>query len=254
MTQIEKILQKKYKDKILKLSIYKKKLLKQQELLKEYRIPCNPKDDFSYFQSEVLYESIYNKKRLEDSFMESFVEMQDFWFDLDYKERNHLVHVDINRRCLDLKHFQYQDQLIYIPIFDEKMNHIYANEIVSLELKQYRLLTKDFSNQIRNGIYGSLPYQNHFSSADFVAEDEHGYCLYFSKLNRFYYIVNEVCERILPLDPERKELLKDEEKRLLAMAFMQSDEKTLGNLILQYQCVNERTHKKIEKYLNKMNS
>lgn len=254
MTNLEKILQKKYKDKLLKLSIYKKKLAKEQELLKEYGISCNPKDDISYFQCEVLYESVYNKKRLEDSFMESYVEMQDFWDDLDYKERNHLVHVDIGRRCGDLKNFEYQGQTIYIPILDGKINHMYADEIVNLELKQYRTLTKDFSAHICNGVYGSYPYQHRFSSAEWIAEDDRGYCLYFSRLNRFYYVVNETCESILSLDPERRDVLDDEQKTLLAIAFMKNDEKTLSELILKYQCVDEKIQKKIQRNLQKMNS
>lgn len=254
MAKIEQILQKKYKDKLLKLAIHKKKLSKMQELLKEYRISCNPKDDVSYFQCEVLYESIYNKKRLEDCFLESFVEMQDFWEGLDYKERNHLVHVDIDRKCNDLKYFMAQDQKIYMAVFDEHINHVYADEIVNLELKQYRQFTKDFKDSIQVNLYGSLPYQYNFSSASWVADNEKGYCLYYSHLNRFYYIEQETCVRTLSLDPERRERLSEEKQSVLALLFMKQDERGVGEMIMELDLVDERMKKKIQKILQKMNA
>ena len=68
MTKVEQILQKKYKDKVLKLAAYKKKLSKMQSFLKEYGIPCNPKDDISYFRCEVLYESIFKEMQRSEIF------------------------------------------------------------------------------------------------------------------------------------------------------------------------------------------
>lgn len=254
MAKIEQILQKKYKDKLLKLAIYKKKLTKMQEFLKSFHLSCNPKDDVSYFQCEMLYESAFNKKRLEDCFMDSFVEMQDFWTDLDYKERCHLVNVDIQRKCGDLKYFMWHDQKIYMPVFDEHFNRVYAEEIISLELKQYRLLTKEFRNIVQANQYGSLPYLTHFSSAEWLVDDEPGYCIYFAKLNRYYHIVNESCVNTLCLDPDRKDALNSEEQKILAMLFMHQDEKALGEMIVNYHCVDDRTCKKINSYLQKMSS
>lgn len=254
MTKVEQILQKKYKDKVLKLAAYKKKLSKMQSFLKEYGIPCNPKDDISYFRCEVLYESIFNKKRLEDCFLESFVEMQDFWQGLDYKERNHLVHVDIDRKCSDLKYLITGEQKVYMPVFDEHINHIYADEIVNLELKQYRLFTKDFRGYIQDGLYDGLPYKNHFSSAEWIADSDKGYCLYFSKLNRFYLMEDGNCTGILSLDPQRKDRLNPEKQSVLALLFMNHDEKGIAEMILECDCVDERCKKKIAKAMHKMDS
>lgn len=252
MTKIEQILNKKYKEKLLKISSYKKKLTKMQGFLKEYGIPCNPKDDMSYFYCEILYESIFNKKRLEECFLESFVEMQDFWQSLDYKERNHLVHVDIDRKCKDLKYLMAGEQKVYMPVFDEHINHIYADEIVNLELKQYRQFTKEFRTSIQEGLYGELPYKNHFSSAEWIADSDKGYCLYFSKLNRFYLIENNKCVRVLSLDPQRKDNLNPEKQSVLALLFMNQDEKGIAEMILACDCIDERCKKKIKKALRKM--
>lgn len=252
MAKLEQILQKKYKDKLLKISIYKKKLVKMQEFLKTFKITCNPKDDVSFFQCELLYESIYNKKRLEDCFMVSYVEMQDFWNDLDYKERTHLVHVDIERKCSDLKYFNWLDKRIYMPVFDMHLNHVYTDEIISLELKQYRLLTREFREIIQYNTYGSLPYRENFSSAQWIADGDQGYCLYFSRLNRYYHIIDEQCVHILSLDPERRDALSYEERGILALLFMKNDEKAMAEMIITHDCVDERCKNKIQRNLHKL--
>lgn len=247
MDKIIKILNKKYKDKLSKQTFYKEKLDKMSKLLKEYNLPCNPKDEFAFFQTEVVYESIYNKKSLEDSYLDSYVEMHDFWNDLDYKEKKHQVNVDIARRCSHLKSFYKETTQIYIPMFDERMNTIYAEEIVMLDLKQYRRFIKDFKDIIKENYYGILPYQHDFTSAAYIRGNEQRFFLYQPQMNRIYIIEDYKCIESISFDPERVDMVSMNHLEMLAQLYDERNVAGFVEALEQFNLVNERILKKLKK-------
>ena len=99
-----------------------------------------------------MYEGIINKKKFEDTYMTTYVSMHDYWGTLDYQERKHQMNVDIDQMRKELKSFSYKGEDIYIPMFDQRMNRLYTQEIVLMELKQYQNLMMS-SKRIYTGLY-----------------------------------------------------------------------------------------------------
>ena len=154
---VEEVLHKKYHKKLEKLNAYKEKLKRMQMTFREYGVGCVIKDEWSYYQIEIIYESILNKKKFEDTYLTTYVSMHDFWHDLDYQERKHQMNVDIDLMRRELKSFPYENEDIYMPMFDQRMNRLYVQEIVLMELKQYHRYIKKFDDVIQKNMYGILP-------------------------------------------------------------------------------------------------
>ncbi len=106
---VEEVLHKKYHKKLEKLNAYKEKLKRMQMTFREYGVGCVIKDEWSYYQIEIIYESILNKKKFEDTYLTTYVSMHDFWHDLDYQERKHQMNVDIDLMRRELKSFPYEN-------------------------------------------------------------------------------------------------------------------------------------------------
>lgn len=252
MKTVSMILNKKYKKDIRKLPVYKKRLLMMQKQFKEYGIACIVKDEFSYYQIEIMYEGLKNKQRFEDVYLTTYVTMHDFWQDLDYQERKHQMNVDVNRMRKELKSFPYENDEIYIPMFDQKMNRLYTQEIVLLELKQYGRFIKKFDDVILKDLYGVLPYKYNFTSCLYVSGEESSLALYNPDVNRLYFVQNHVCVSTLSFDPQRSEQSDFEEIKNIAMLAMAQKEGDLAQAILASALIQDSTKKKLEKYIKKL--
>ena len=60
---VEEVLHKKYHKKLEKLNAYKEKLKRMQMTFREYGVGCVIKDEWSYYQIEIIYESILCKDK-----------------------------------------------------------------------------------------------------------------------------------------------------------------------------------------------
>ncbi len=252
MKNIEAILNKKYHKKIEKLSIYRDKLKQMQITFKEYGIACVVKDEWSFYQLETIYEGILNKKAFEDTFLTTYVDMHDFWADLDYQERKHQMNVDIDQMRKELKSFPYAGEDMYIPMFDVRMNRLYTKEIVLLELKQYKRFINSFQDVIIENAYGVLPYMYNFSSCLYICGDDHYFALYNPDVNRLYFIENFHCTHTLNFDSMRSARSSFEEIKKIAECFMKNDEAGCTRAIMESELIVDSMKKKLEKYLKKI--
>lgn len=251
MKNLEEILNKKYHKKLEKFSSYKEKTKQMQTTFKEYGVGCVIKDEWSFYQIEIIYEGILNKQRFEDTYLTTFVSMHDFWEDLDYQERKHQMNVDIDAMRKELKSFPYEGEEIYLPMFDQRMNRLYTQEIVLLELKQYKRFVKKFDDVIEENMYGVLPYVYNFTSCLFICGDDHYFSIYNPDVNRLYFIENYHCTHTLSFDPAKSDATNYEEIKQIAEAFMVNDETMCANLVVQSALVHDGMKKKIDKYLKK---
>ena len=251
MKSLESILNKKYHRKIEKLTIYRERLKQMQKVFKEYGIACVIKDEWSYYQVETMYEGIINKKKFEDTYMTTYVSMHDYWGTLDYQERKHQMNVDIDQMRKELKSFSYKGEDIYIPMFDQRMNRLYTQEIVLMELKQYHRFMTKFDDVIKENLYGALPYMHNFSSCLYICGDDHYFSLYNPDLNRLYFIENYHCVHTLSFDPARNQMTSFEEMRRIAESFMTNDEVTCMGIIANSHLIADSLSKKLGKYYRK---
>lgn len=251
MKSLEVILNKKYHKKIEKLSMYKEKLKEMQKTFKEFGIACVVKDEWSFYRVETIYEGIKNKKAFEDTFLRTYVEMHDFWEDLDYQERKHQMNVDIDQMRKELKSFPYEGDDIYIPMFDPRMNRLYTKEIVLLELKQYKRFITKFDDVIIENQYGILPYIYNFTSCLYVCGEEHFFCIYNPDVNRLYFIENYHCIHTLNFDPARSINADMAELREIAEAYMRNDESLCARHIVGSMLISEYMKKKVSKLIRR---
>lgn len=254
MKNVATLLRKKYNKKLEKVSSYKEKTNTMQKLFKEYGITFQNKDEFSFYQIEIIYESILNKQKFEDTFLSTYVSMQDFWKDLDYQERKHQMNVDIDKMRLELKSFPYEGEEIYIPMFDMRMNRLYRQEAVLLELKQYGRFIRNFDDCIQKNLYGIYPYMYNFSSCLFIGGDAAYYSIYNPDVNRLYFIKDYECIDTLNFDPNKSECTNFEEMKHIAQLYMDKQEEELANSILAGDLIEDKVKKKLEKYIEKYHS
>lgn len=252
MKNVREILAKKYHKSLRKVTSYKARLFEMQKLFKEYGIACVMKDEFSFFQIEIIYESILNKQRFEDTYLTTYVTMHDFWEDLDYQERKHQMNVDIDRMRKELKSFPFNNEEIYMPMFDERMNRLYTQEIVLLELKQYGRFQRKFDDVIQKDLYGINPYMYNFTSCLFICGDEKHFSIYNPDLNRLYFIEDFVCTSQLSFDPSKSGDTDFETMKHIAQLYMRQEEQELAKLLIDSNLINEHIKKKLNKYIQKM--
>lgn len=245
------ILEKQYARKLAKIPVIKDHYQQVHAKLKEYDLDQSEQDDVQFFQLEILYYGILNKERMEATFLNTYAAMYDYWQDLCYQERKHQMNVDMERLKPTLKGFPYEGEMIYLPMFDLRMNHLYNEEIVLLELKQYGRYRKDFQDVLKHHAYGVLPFMYEFSTCTFVMGNEACCILYHKQLHRMYKVKALKQVETLYLDPKQKDLSFATIQRI-GEVFLQEDEGALIETLIDAQVVDAHTVKKLQKIFQKL--
>lgn len=249
MKKLCRMLYKKYHIPLKQVKSNKKFLEKMTEKLKEYHLSEEIKDDLSYYDQEILYYGICNKELLEECFLNAYVNMYDYWLDLDYQQRKHQVNVDLRPYLDQMTSFVYGENQIYLPMFDERMNLIYENEMVLFALKQYQKLKHEFQTYVRKDLYGHLPYQSNFCSGELLLDDHDLWVIYESKTTTLYLlkehsIIETIC--IHPIEPVTNEILL-----ALVNDFQENDDISFLTHLISYHLCDRRMEKKLIKLLKK---
>jgi len=170
---------------------------------------------------------------------------------LTYIERKQQMNLEIAKQKEALEYFTYEDKEIYMPCFSPRFNHLYTDEIVLLDLKQYHTFIRNCANEVVPHMYGYESYAHGFSSCEGCAtEGLMDYVLYHPLTKRFYVYRQDVCVSTFSLDPKQKECpaaMRFE----IAKALLKKDEDALFMFLLEYPIVNERFKKKLKKYQHK---
>ncbi len=252
MKTLQQRLNKKYDKSIFDNKEIKKQLKVMQSLLQEYEIELPAKQDSDYFIIESVYQSLLVKRKFEDVFLDTYVSMFDYWYDLTYLQRKYQMNIEINQLKESLECFSFDEKTIFMPAFTVWLNDLYQNEIVLLDLKQYHTFIRDCKKEVKLHQYGYHMYDTKFSSAKiceiYTVND---YVLYHEKTNRFYVYQNDQCISVCSLDPKHNEL-SDDVKKEFADALYKHDEARMINLIIEYSLVGNRMKKKIQKYKSKV--
>lgn len=253
MQKLLKQLNKQFDTQLIKNSTYQKFLDTMHSFLKEQQMDWKNEHEFSCFQNEVLYYSLLNKKQFEDTFRSVYVSMFDYWRDLDYQERKHQVNVDIDRLKPTLRSFRFHDQDIYLPIFDERMNRVYRDEMVLFDLKQYGRFKTDFKDiLVTEDYYGDILYQSDFCSCCYIATCEKGTVLYHPLVNRLYIVSKGTCVDTISLDPACVDQVDDGKLQILISCYVSDDVISMMEFMIEQKLVKDKFAKKLMKQLSKM--
>lgn len=225
----------------------KKQWKKTREALQECSIPVEGNDDIYFFRYEIVMHSLRVKARFEEVFFDVYVHMHDYWYDLTYQERKKQMNIDIDHVKQELIGFEEEGSMIYMPCFPITFNHLYTDEIVLLDLKQYHVFIRQFAQQIHHDLYGVKPYNYGFSSAQVVYQKGRDFILYHPLVHRFYRFVDNQFTMALSLDP-RRAAMDEETLHVLADAFAKMEEDVLIEILLSHDLLSKRMKKKIHQY------
>ena len=247
MKTVYEILNKKYDRKLINQKEMKPQWKKMCEHASECFIQVRGKEDYDFFQMEIIENSLQVKSKFEEVFLDMYVTMHDYWYDLTYQERKKQMNLEIQKLKEQLDCFQEGTQEIYMPCFDPKFNHLYTDEIVLLDLKQYHTFIRSFASQIQYDYYGMLPFLHGFSSAQVLAYDENKFVLYHKLSNRFYVYQDKKFLKQLSLHPNK---VTDDTKIIddLASCLIQDDESGIVELLKDSELISKHMRKKIVKY------
>lgn len=247
MKKVIKLLSKYYETNISKEMKKKQDMIKK--LCKEYDLTFESKNDYSCFKNEVLYESLCNKMKFEETFQNAYGQMADFFDSLDYQTKKRLMNTEVDKVKKEMKKFQFMNKEIYIPVFDDKMNTIYSDEMALFTLKQYHSLIKNFKEHVKQNLYGEYPYQSGFSSAVYVCSYETGFVLKYE--NNLYFIENDILVQKLSFSDKIKEC-DNGTISILVQLYRCGKTEEFIKFLMNYEFVEGKIYSKLEKYLNKM--
>ena len=205
MKKICKILNKRYYEPLAKRKANKTFVKEMESKLQSYGLKKEIQDDLVYVQQQILYRGICNKEVLEEMFLDAYVNMYDYWYDLDYQQRKHQVNVDLQPYKDAMITFKHGEQTIYLPMFDERMNRIYENEMVLFALKQYQKLKHEFHDYIvSSNYYGKEVYASDFCDVQLLVENEHDWVLYDEQYHVLYLLQQDHIQTILAMQPKEE--------------------------------------------------
>lgn len=252
MKTLYDILNKEYHQKLVEHKEVKKQWKQIREHMESCHIPVLGDDDVTFFQYEIIEKSLGIKEQLEETFFDVYVRMYDYWYDLTYQERKKQMNIDIHKRMQTMTCFQSQGQEIYMPCFDEKFNHLYTDEIVLLDLKQYHSFIRTFAKQIRYDYYGALSFLHGFSSAQVIALNDQNFVLFHERSCRLYHYEQNVFKKALSLDKKRfKQAEKQDVLEDLAKHMLENDEDSILDILLEGTLISNKMIRKLGKYKKK---
>lgn len=249
MKNLELLLNKAYNKRISEKKAYRKQIREMDALLKEYQIVSHGKEDLDFFAKEVLWHSLLWKRKLEDVFFDTYVAMYDYWYDLTYLQRKQQMNMEIGKLLKDAPYFIEDDKKILMPCFDPRFNHLYTEEIVLLDLKQYHVFIRSCAKQVVLHRYKAQGYKNGFCSGEVLQENDRFFVLYHAQENRFYVIEQDafVCGRILALD-EKHPCSDQEVRKTIALYLLEEKEEQLLQLIIEKELIGRHMKKRLERY------
>lgn len=244
MNKIYKILHKKLDHNLAKDKNFCKRKKQMETVFNNEHLNYMDKDAFSYYQNEIIYQGIHNKKMIEDAYFQGMVKMQDYFEHLDYNEKKRLMNYEIVDCLKDLSYFEYHGEKIYIPFFDERMNQIYQKEMVLFELKQYHRIIYQYEDLFRFNRYGWKIYASSFSSLRLIQQKDTFASLFDEYTNRLFFLEQEQMVEFLTLKVYDEICLER-----LSDAFFNKSWEEFITILADSKNIDEKLVKKLRKHL-----
>lgn len=247
MKQLVKLCEKDSSENLFKIETCKRQITSMQELFKTNKLNLTIKNDLEFFYAQFIYRCILSKQAFETVFFKSCYEMNDFWSTLNYLEKKRLINIEIDQLKETLPYVVRNDKKVYIPMFDERMNDIYRDEMVLFELKQYAQLRFEYENLIIQKTLSNDVIEQGFTDLMLIGEGENTlFC--FCRLNhRLYVLEAGLIKFSLPLSQCENPM----ELMELLPILMQEDEVQALEVILNHKWLQKKALCKGEKLLAK---
>lgn len=247
MKHLIKLCEKDSNENLFKIEACKRQITLMQNQFKADKLSLTIKTDLEFFYAQFIYRCILSKQGFETVFFKSCYEMNDFWSTLNYLEKKRLINIEIDRLKETLPHVVRNDKKVYIPMFDERMNDIYRDEMVLFELKQYAQLRFEYESLIIQKSLSSDVIEQGFTDLILIGEGENILFCFCMLNHRLYVLENGSMKFSLPLSQCKKtsELIE------LLPILIQGDEGKALELILERKWLQEKTLRKGEKLLAK---
>lgn len=247
MKQLIKLCEKDSDINLFKIEACKRQITLMQNLFKADKLNLTIKTDLEFFYAQFIYRCILSKQGFETVFFKSCYEMNDFWSTLNYLEKKRLINIEIDQLKETLPYVVRNDKKVYIPMFDERMNDIYRDEMVLFELKQYAQLRFEYESLIVQKTLSSDVIEQGFTDLILIGEGEHILFCFCMLNHRLYVLENGLMKFSLPLSQceQPSELIE------LLPILIQEDECKALALILEHKWLHEKVLRKGEKLLAK---
>ncbi len=247
MKQLIKLCEKDSTKKLLKLEETKKQINEMNTLFAQCSLNLPMKTEADFFFAQLVNRSLLSKQAFETVFYKAYYDMADYWQTLNYTEKKRLVNIEIEQLKANLPYVTRGGQRAYIPIFDERMNHIYSEEMVLFELKQYERLRFDFKTLIQETCLHSDEVAAGFTSLTLISEQENGFVCWCEQNQTCYVYQNNQEKFSLPLPLcQNTDALK-----AFSVLLFNEDEDGALRMIIEQGWLSEKYCRKGEKLLVK---
>ncbi len=247
MKKVIDFINKKYDTNFFKNSYVKNKNTLMEPVFKENRISIKDNDELQFFRNEIIYLGLKHKREIENAYFEGKTMMQDYYDTLDYEEKVRLINYETNSVITKMPFEIYNDKKIYIPFLDEKMNHVYREEMALFDLKLYHRYQFDCNEIFKNDLYGWFFYDGIYTNANVIYQENEHVALYSNAVMRLYFFENDkLVDHLSLIDSKSLDVLKK-----ICDLYFQKDLISLISYLKDSGLIKEKDIKKTEKILSK---
>lgn len=115
---------------------------------KKFDLKCKLNDDLDILYLSAFNKALIQKKKIEETYESVRSDLYDMWDNLEFYERNKLIHTALLPIVDEFVFFDYEGVPIYIPFFDKLLNALYVKEVAILERPQFFDLYTSFKDRL----------------------------------------------------------------------------------------------------------
>lgn len=191
-----------------------------------------------FYQANLIKQGLLNKLALEKDYETIRINNDAIWDNIFYQEKKLIAHLDGKEIREKIPSFEFNGLKIFIPFFDERLNHYYTNDMAIFEKKQYFDIYRNFTKfVVEVGMYGHLPYQSFFASCYCIASLESNYVL---------YDVKHETMTVLLFNQDFSFTMQDNSEHL-AQLILNEDVTHVVDYLMEHKLLNKKCEKKLRK-------
>lgn len=234
-----------------KTELYKE-IEEYKDELNQMNAKVSIKDEFDMFDYEILMRSRKNQKSIDETYEMFYSLNQDALEYVSYEQRRKMFVSDLEFALKKLSFFEYNNQKIYIPHLEPRMNERYIHDYEMLLLKQHQEYLKNYSVNKKTiiSLYGNRVYRTDFSSLEVVYEDNRHICLYYDEMHTIYIFQKEtekLLNKIIIKDHKDDEETSISQVKEIASFVEEYKYKECLDYMHENHFIGEKTYKKMSK-------
>jgi hypothetical protein len=211
---------------------------------KTFNLKYKLNEDLDILYLSAFEKALEQKKKIEETYEAVRTDLFDMWDNLEFYERNKLIHTALLPIVEDFKVFNFEGVPIYIPFFDTLLNALYVKEVAILERPQFFDLYTSFKDRlIPLTTYGLDVLRYGFAYLKPIASNASTLVFFEPDINVFYK-VNETGYKRYPISIKTE--LNSDNIVTLGDTLIEDEEKFL-DVLIENNWIKPRCIKKILK-------